>query len=118
MSLPLGKRVNARMLFALVSPVVVRAVTGGPYQGTPSRVLIVRCPLCGCAAEAGGHTPRAPAWMCIACLLSTRPWLATVTVRRLPLRRMLTSPDPVTWLVGTGPRVPVTGWPAASAEVV
>src|SRR5258707_491122 len=33
----------------------------------PLLVLIDRCPLCGRAADAGGHTPLPPAWMCRAC---------------------------------------------------
>src|SRR5690242_2802080 len=111
MSLPLRKRLKARMLFALVSPRVVSAVTGGPYHGTPSSVLIVRWPLWGFAAEAGGQTPFAPAWMCIACLASSRPSAVALTVSWSPLRRMVTAPAPVTWLVGTGPRVLLSGSP-------
>src|SRR5919204_3989028 len=81
-------------------------------------VLIARWPLCRRAAEAGGHTPRAPAWMCIACLASSRPLVVPVTVRTVPLRRMTTSPVPVTRLVGTGPRGLRSLSPAGPAAVV
>ena len=53
--------------------------------------------------------------MCIACLPSTSPWAATVTVRVVPSRRMARSPAPVTWLVGTGPSVPLSLSPGGSA---
>src|SRR3954462_10006840 len=78
-------------------------------------VLIARCPLWRFAADAGGHTPRAPAWMCIACLPSTSPCAATVTVRVVPSRRMAMSPAPVTWFIGTGPSAPLSLSPAGSA---
>src|SRR5512132_949257 len=81
-------------------------------------VLMARWPLWRFAADAGGHTPRAPAWMCIACLPSTSPWAATVTARVVPSRRMAMSPAPVTWLVGTGPRVPLSLSPGGSAGVL
>src|SRR3954466_6559785 len=80
-------------------------------------VLIARCPLWRFAADAGGHTPRAPAWMCIACLPSTSPCAATVTVRVVPSRRMAMSPAPVTWFIGTGPSAPLSLSPAGSAAV-
>src|SRR4051794_17367824 len=80
-------------------------------------VLIARCPLWRFAADAGGHTPRAPAWMCIACLPSTSPCAATVTVRGVPSRRMAMSPAPDTWFIGTGPSAPLSLSPAGSAAV-
>src|SRR3954471_16281544 len=78
---------------------------------------MARCPLWRFAADAGGQTPRAPAWMCIACLPSTSPCAATVTVRVVPSRRMAMSPAPVTWFIGTGPSAPLSLSPAGSAAV-
>src|SRR5690242_20087120 len=90
------------MLFLLVSPRVVSDVTGGPYHGTPSSVLIDRWPPWFLAALPGGHTPFVPAWMCIACTLLSRPVVLTVTVTSWPLSRTFASPTPSTWFVGTG----------------
>ena len=57
-----------------MSPLVVSAVTGGPYQGTPLLVEIARWPPWSRAALGGGHTPRVPAWKCIACWALSRPF--------------------------------------------
>src|SRR4029079_6800799 len=107
-----GKRLNARMLFELVAPRVVSAVTGFPYHGMPLVVLIARCPPCSLAAVPGGHTPRAPAWMCIAWAGGlSRPVVCTVTVASVPLRWTSASPTPSTWFVGTGARSLASGRP-------
>src|SRR5271157_4341655 len=85
----------------------------------PSVVLIVRCPLCGRAAEAGGHSPLPPAWMCIACTSaasSSNPAVVTVNVATFPLRRTVAFPEPVTWLVGTSPSADEDSWPAFLLE--
>src|SRR5512133_780761 len=101
----LGKRVKARRLFfGLVSPLVVSAVTGGPYQGTPLLVEIARWPPWSRAALGGGHTPRVPAWKCIACWALSRPFALTETLATLPSSCTTASPVPCTLLYGTGPR--------------
>src|SRR6185436_415682 len=107
-----GNRLNWRMLFGLVSPRVVSAVTGGPYHGMPSFVLIARWPPWGLAAVPGGQMPRVPAWMCIACGAGSRsPLVCTVTVASVPSRWTSASPMPLTWFVGTGARSLPSGTP-------
>src|SRR4051794_4615268 len=64
---------------------------------------MARWPSCSLAAEAGGHWPAAPAWMCIAWgALFSRPFASSVTEAVLPLKAMEALPVPVTWFVGTG----------------
>src|SRR4051812_45944922 len=100
----------------VVPPAVVSAVTGGPYQGTPSPVAMTWCPPWSRAAAGGGHTPRAPAWMCIACGESSSPLVPSDTVATSPLSLTTTSPTPLTLLNGTGARSPVDRWPADSVD--
>src|SRR6478736_5371495 len=107
-----GNRLNARMLFGLVSPRVVSAVTGGPYHGMPSVVLIARWPPWRLAAVPGGQMPRVPAWMCMAWAAgSSSPDVCTVTVASVPSRWTSASPMPLTWFVGTGARSLASGTP-------
>src|SRR4051812_42155786 len=77
------------------------------------------CPLCTCAAAAGGHWPSLPAWMCIAwgAPLSS-PFVCSVTVATLPLRRISAFPAPVTWLVGTAPSLAGHASPTGLIEVL
>src|SRR3954454_20801928 len=105
------------MLCLLVSPVVVSAVTGGPYHGTPLLVLIARFPLCRCAALAVGQTPLAPAWMCMACLPSNSRVASTDAVRRVPVSRTTAVPMPWTRFVGTGARLPSSRSPGGAVVV-
>src|SRR4051812_25195983 len=106
------------MLLELVSPFCVSDVTGGPYHGMPSTVLIARWPPWRFAAVPGGHTPRAPAWKCIACAAgSSRPVVCTVTVASVPLSRTVASPTPSTWLSGTGARSLLSGMPGGTRFV-
>src|SRR3954462_9990894 len=73
----------------------------------PSVVEIVSLPLWGCAAEAGGHWPWAPAWMCIACGAPlSRLFVRIVTWALLPSRRISARPLARTRLVGIGVRPP------------
>src|SRR3954447_20083142 len=75
---------------------------------------MARCPLCSLAADAGGHWPAAPAWMCIAwgAWLSS-PLALSVTVATLPLSWRSAFPEPSTRLVGTGGSLPDTSVPDA-----
>src|SRR5690349_1017745 len=82
----------------------------------PLLVLIDRCPLCGCAADAGGHTPLPPAWMCIACGALSSPLASRVTVATSLFRRTVPEPRPVTWFVGTGVKLAANGVPEGLEE--
>src|SRR3954471_15235224 len=69
----------------------------------PSVVEIVSWPLWVCAADAGGHWPWAPAWMCMACGAPlSRLLVLIVTWALSPSRRMSARPVAETRLVGMG----------------
>src|SRR4051794_342119 len=73
----------------------------------PSVVEIDEWPLWSPAAEAGGHWPWPPAWMCIACgAPSSRSLVLIVTVAELPSSLMSARPSAVILFFGIGVRVP------------
>src|SRR4051812_15590118 len=104
MPAPLGATVSVVPAAGLVSPLVDRAAPIGPYCGAPSVVETTPSPLL--SADAVGHMPIPPMWMCCTCgyglplNVAAKPLTCSLMVARLPFSCNETEPDAVEWFNG------------------